>query len=156
MKNKLLFIVALVLTTVLYASFNLTHSFVIGSMSGSDSYDETLAKFPGAVFREVDRNTMNDGVRPLFDYRTVTAKDAKISGAKGKLILQFYNDRLMAIVFYPHNFSRVEDDLVADMGGKHRTGNLRYTATIDSSCRCVIWRDKFLESRMRKWIRNFS
>src|SRR5512146_2857999 len=62
-----------------------------------------------------DRKPLSSDTRPMFRIFTFSKKDFPLLDTPGRrLIMSFYNDRLMTVQFYPYNMSAFKSALAAD------------------------------------------
>lgn len=106
--------------------------------------------------------TQEKSSRPPFDITTVTVGQFSHLGYAGELIVDFFNDRLVGLRFYPSNIIGYRQALArngVDLSsqGNYRSGNTRVWYGTDYTGRQYIgWEDVRLAKELEAWIKRYS
>ena len=111
-----------------------------------------------------DRKPLVSDTRPLFQTYTVALPTYFHRGVQGRLVLHFYNDRLMRTQFYPQDIDAYrsalerEDKLTFD--DQQETfidpATKVWIGKDDKGAKYVGWVDKNLKAEMDDWIKKYS
>lgn len=124
------------------------------------SLDEKSLKYdveyPEPSGRETDR--------PAFDMIVVKVSRYEHLGHRGRLLISFFNDRLMSVLFYPSDMSAYLEALRAredvDLAGRSdfRVGrHARVWRAVDYTGQSYVgWEDMRLASERDLWIKRYS
>ncbi len=106
--------------------------------------------------------TQDKSSRPPFDITTVTVGQFSHLGYAGELIVDFFNDRLAGLRFYPSNIIGYQQALArngVDLSsqGNYRSRNTRIWSGTDYTGKQYIgWEDVRLAKEMEVWIKRYS
>jgi len=106
--------------------------------------------------------TQDKSSRPPFDITTVTVGQFSHLGYAGELIVDFFNDRLVGLRFYPSNIIGYQQALARNgveipSQGNYRSGNTRVWYGTDYTGKHYIgWEDVRLAKEMDAWIKRYS
>ena len=111
-----------------------------------------------------DRKPLVSDTRPLFQTYTVALPTYFHRGVQGRLVLHFYNDRLMRTQFYPQDMDAYrsalerEDKLTFD--DQQETfidpATKVWVGKDDKGAKYVGWVDKNQKAEMDDWIKKYS
>ena len=137
---------------------------LLGEFQGYSSEQAVRAALGAQPIQEVERSGLPQGDgRPRFDIVTLAVAEYHHLGVAGELRLQFFNDRLSDVWFYPDDV----DEYMAALGRREvavttdRTGQLKGTVRIwtqrDYRNRTYVgWSDQRLDDQRARWISRYS
>lgn len=111
-----------------------------------------------------DQRISPTAIRSQFDVLTVSIDSYTSLGLTGKLVLRFYNNRLISTWFYPSDFKEYTKKLSRQLGVQIIPG-LQTTIGRCTELRCVTdhlnevyvaWEDKRLIKEQSEWIKKHS
>lgn len=103
--------------------------------------------------------------QPPFDITTLTVQDFSHLGEKGELVLEFFNDRLAAALFFPADTPRYRARLASEEGLRldaahtetRPAEHTRVWIAVDHLGREYVgWEDLRLAKQMSVWIKRYS
>lgn len=111
-----------------------------------------------------NRKPLSTDKRPMFRIFTFSKKDFPLLGTSGrKIIMTFYNDRLMTVQFYPYNMSAFKSALSADGTTLSPAGDAYIPPSThvwlgkdDQGQYYVGFMDKVLEAEHDAWMAKYS
>jgi len=130
-------------------------AFGLVSFSGRDS---VLAEFSkDHQVRVIEDSKLAAGdPRPAFSIYTVRVPNASDKGFSGELRLNFFNDRLMEVRFYPDDVSAYRSAMRADKPGRFDRYVETRTAEDYRGHWYVAWADKRLRDELDDWIERYA
>lgn len=111
-----------------------------------------------------NRKPLSTDTRPMFRIFTFSKKDFPLLDTPGrKLVMSFYNDRLMTVQFYPYNMSAFKSALSADGTTLSSEGDAYIAPSThvwlgkdDQGQLYVGFMDKVLEAEHDAWMAKYS
>ncbi len=111
-----------------------------------------------------NRKPLSTDKRPMFRIFTFSKKDFPLLGTPGrKIIMTFYNDRLMTVQFYPYDMGAFKSALAADGTNLSAEGDTHISPSThvwlgkdDHGQLYVGFMDKVLEAEHDAWMARYS
>jgi hypothetical protein len=128
-----------------------------------ESVEQALGLSSGDYDVVMDRAPLPSDTRPLYRLLIISEKHASLSGQTGRLVLTFYNNRLMTTQFYPSDMTATRaaveraQELSLGSGEAHISPSTRVWIGKDENKQAYIgWIDKSLQREQDAWLKQYE